>query len=124
MRRGLQPRLAREMRPTSGGFSAATFGSAYFLLGVLVFLFLVFCFLRPDTFPTAFNLQTMGTSKSIVALLALAVMVPIAANEFDLSVGYARRPVSHPYDGLPGIHGRAVVHRCAHGGGAGRVARA
>ena len=73
----------------SGGFSAATFGSAYFLLGVLVFLFLIFCFLRPDTFPTAFNLQTMGTSKSIVALLALAVMVPIAANEFDLSVGYA-----------------------------------
>ncbi len=70
-------------------FSFAKFGSAYFLLGVLVLLFVVFSLLAPDTFPTAFNLQTMGTSKSIVAMLALGVMVPIAANEFDLSVGYA-----------------------------------
>jgi ribose transport system permease protein len=70
------------------GFSLSKFGSAYFLLGVLVLLFVVFSLLAPHTFPTSFNLQTMGTSKSIVALLALAVMVPIAANEFDLSVGY------------------------------------
>lgn len=70
------------------GFSVAKFGSAYFLLGVLVLLFAVFSALVPNTFPTPFNLQTMGTGKSIVALLALAVMVPIAANEFDLSVGY------------------------------------
>jgi ribose transport system permease protein len=70
------------------GFSLSKFGSAYFLLGVLILLFAVFSFLAPNTFPTSFNLQTMGTGKSIVALLALAVMVPIAANEFDLSVGY------------------------------------
>jgi ribose transport system permease protein len=68
--------------------SLSRLGSAYFLLGVLVLLFVVFSLLAPDTFPTSFNLQTMGTGKSIVALLALAVMVPIAANEFDLSVGY------------------------------------
>ncbi|MCB9993497.1 MAG: ABC transporter permease [Hyphomicrobiaceae bacterium] len=70
------------------GFSLAKFGSAYFLLGVLILLFLVFSWLAPHSFPTPFNMQTMGTGKSIVALLALAVMVPIAANEFDLSVGY------------------------------------
>jgi ribose transport system permease protein len=74
---------------SDGGFSLTKFGSAYFLLGVLVVLFVVFSLLAPNTFPTPFNLQTMGTGKSIVALLALAVMVPIAANEFDLSVGYA-----------------------------------
>ena len=33
------------------------------------------------------------------------------------------RPVSHPHDGLPGLHGRALVCRCAHGGGARRAAR-
>ena len=66
------------------GSGLARFGSAYFLLAVLVVLFVAFSFLAPNTFPTSFNLQTMGTSKSIVALLALAVMVPIAANEFDL----------------------------------------
>ena len=71
-----------------GNTSLHKIGSAYFLLGVLVVLFLLFSLLAPSTFPTAFNLQTMGTSKSIVALLALAVMIPIAANEFDLSVGY------------------------------------
>lgn len=70
------------------GFSLSKFGSAYFLLGVLILLFVAFSLLAPNTFPTSFNLQTMGTGKPIVALLALAVMVPIAANEFDLSVGY------------------------------------
>jgi predicted ABC-type sugar transport system permease subunit len=79
---------AAAAQPSKDGFSLAKFGSAYFLLGVLVVLFVVFSLLAPNTFPTAFNLQTMGTGKSIVALLALAVMVPIAANEFDLSVGY------------------------------------
>lgn len=73
---------------TEGGFSLAKFGSAYFLLAVLIILFGVFTALAPTTFPSPFNLQTMGVGKSIVALLALAVMVPIAANEFDLSVGY------------------------------------
>jgi ribose transport system permease protein len=82
------PSRAREAATEGARFSVAKIGSAYFLLAVLVVLFLVFSILRPDTFPTQFNLQTMGTSKSIVALLALAVMVPIAANEFDLSVGY------------------------------------
>lgn len=83
-RRAASPRGAK----TTSDMSLSRLGSAYFLLGVLVLLFVVFSLLAPDTFPTSFNLQTMGTGKSIVALLALAVMVPIAANEFDLSVGY------------------------------------
>ena len=70
------------------GINLSKIGSAYFLLGVLILLVIIFSLLAPTTFPTSFNLQTMGTGKSIVALLALAVMVPIAANEFDLSVGY------------------------------------
>jgi ribose transport system permease protein len=82
-------RESEEAETVKGSFSLAKFGSAYFLLGVLVILFVVFSLLAPHTFPTSFNLQTLGTGKSIVALLALAVMVPIAANEYDLSVGYA-----------------------------------
>jgi ribose transport system permease protein len=78
-----------DFHPARPKFSLAKFASAYLLLAVLVILFVLFSILRPDTFPTPFNLQTIGTGKSIVALLALAVMVPIAANEFDLSVGYA-----------------------------------
>jgi ribose transport system permease protein len=82
-------RGSKEAETVDGNPSLAKFGSAYFLLGVRVILFVVFSMLAPHTFPTSFNLQTLGTGKSIVALLALAVMVPIAANEYDLSVGYA-----------------------------------
>jgi len=42
----------------------------------------------PETFPTWLNFQAITSAKAVVALLALAVMVPLAAGEFDLSVGY------------------------------------
>ena len=41
---------------------------------------------RPDTFPTAFTFTSLASSRSIYALAALAVMIPLAANRFDLSV--------------------------------------
>jgi ribose transport system permease protein len=34
------------------------------------------------------NFQAITSARAVVALLALAVMIPLAANEFDLSVGY------------------------------------
>jgi ribose transport system permease protein len=86
---GLDPVTPLQETPSGARPSFVKFASAYLLLAALALLFVMFSVLRPDTFPTAFNLQTMGTGKSIVALLALAVMVPIAANEFDLSVGFA-----------------------------------
>jgi ribose transport system permease protein len=41
--------------------------------------------LKPDTFLTPFTLQSFINTRSINALLALAVMIPLAANQFDLS---------------------------------------
>jgi ribose transport system permease protein len=58
------------------------------LLALLVALIVVFSALKPDTFPTAFNIRSIVNNKSVQALLALAVFVPMAANHFDLSVGY------------------------------------
>jgi ribose transport system permease protein len=57
------------------------------LLVVLILLVVVFSILLPDTFPTAFNFRTILSEKSVVALLALAVLVPLSAGHYDLSVG-------------------------------------
>ena len=57
------------------------------LLVVLILLLVAFSILLPNTFPTAFNFRTVLNEKSIVALLALAVLVPLSAGHYDLSVG-------------------------------------
>ena len=62
----------------------ATFGLAI----LLVMLIIVFSLLLPSTFPTAFNARSILSDKSIIAMLALAEMVPIATGQFDLSIGY------------------------------------
>jgi ribose transport system permease protein len=62
--------------------------SAYGLLVLLVSLVVLFSILLPNTFPTEFNIRGILSDKSIVAMLALAAMVPIAAGCFDLSIGY------------------------------------
>ena len=62
--------------------------SVHGLLVLLLLLIGAFSLLRPDTFPTSVNFQAITSARAVVALLALAVMIPLAANEFDLSVGY------------------------------------
>jgi ribose transport system permease protein len=62
--------------------------SVHGLLVLLLVLIGGFSLLRPDTFPTTVNFQAITSARAVVALLALAVMIPLAANEFDLSVGY------------------------------------
>jgi ribose transport system permease protein len=62
--------------------------STWGLLALLVLLIAVFSALRPDTFPTAFNIRAIVNNKSVQAVLALAVFVPMAAGHFDLSAGF------------------------------------
>ena len=69
---------------SSGGL--ARFIATWNLLILLVILVLLFTILKPDTFLTAFTFRSMANSRSINALAALAVMIPLAANQFDLSV--------------------------------------
>ena len=62
------------------------FVATWNLLILLILLILVFAALKPDTFLTPFTFRSIANSRSINALAALAVMVPLAANQFDLSV--------------------------------------
>ena len=48
----------------------------------------LFSVLLPDTFPTMLNLRAILSDKSIIALLSLAAMVPMAAGRIDLTVSY------------------------------------
>lgn len=59
----------------------------YALVGLLVVCIAVFSLLEPDLFPTAANFRATMASQAVLAVAALAVMVPMLAGQFDLSVG-------------------------------------
>jgi len=46
----------------------------------------VFSFLRPDTFFTWANVSSILASQAVLLLVALALIIPLTANDFDLSV--------------------------------------
>jgi len=64
---------------------AMRLGSTFGLAILLAALIVLFTILAPDTFLTAFTFQSLLNSRSINALLALAVMLPLATNNYDLS---------------------------------------
>lgn len=66
--------------------SFAHFFSVWNLAILLVVLIIVFSVLKGDTFLTPFTFRSMINSRSINAMVALAVMIPLASNNFDLSV--------------------------------------
>ena len=61
----------------------------YGLFLVTLALIALFSLMLPSTFPTALTFRSILSDKSIVAFVALAQMIPLAANKFDLSIGYA-----------------------------------
>lgn len=62
--------------------------ATYGLVFVFVLVLAVFFALRPATFLSSGNIGNLLTSQSVTALLAFAVMLPLATGRFDLSVGY------------------------------------
>ena len=62
--------------------------SVWGILVLLILLMIIFSILRPDTFPTLFNIKSILNNKSVQALVALAVFIPMTANHFDLSAGF------------------------------------
>ncbi|MCP3728433.1 ABC transporter permease [Paraburkholderia sp. CNPSo 3272] len=51
-------------------------------------LIALFSLILPDTFPTLLNVRSIVGDKSIIAILALAAMIPMATGRIDLTVGY------------------------------------
>lgn len=55
---------------------------------LLVLVVVGFSLALPNTYPTMLNLRAIISDKSIIALLALAATIPMATNNWDLSVGF------------------------------------
>ncbi len=68
-------------------FSFAEFASNYGVVIFLALLIIGFSVALPQRFPTLANLTVILGDNAIPGLLALAVVLPLAAGEFDLSVG-------------------------------------
>jgi ribose transport system permease protein len=60
----------------------------YGLVILTVLLGIFFAVLLPETFPTLLNLRSIVADKAIIAILSLAVMVPMVTGKIDLTVGY------------------------------------
>ena len=60
----------------------------YGLPALTVVLIVLFSVMLPDTFPTLFNLRSILSDKSVIALLALAATIPMMTGKIDLTVGY------------------------------------
>ena len=56
------------------------------LIGAWALVLLVFSLLRPETYPTAGNVQSVLGSQAVLLVLALGVLLPLTTGEFDLSV--------------------------------------
>jgi ribose transport system permease protein len=56
-------------------------------LYLFVVFVVVFSIWAPNTFPTMATLHILASSQSIAAIAALALLVPMTAGQFDLSIG-------------------------------------
>ena len=58
------------------------------LIAALVVMVAVFSLLRPETFFTWSNLSTILGSQAVLVVVTLGLIIPLTANDFDLSIAY------------------------------------
>jgi ribose transport system permease protein len=58
------------------------------LIIVWLLLIAVFGYLKPDTFLTWSNLSTILGSQAVLVVVTLALIIPLTANDFDLSIAF------------------------------------
>jgi len=79
-----EPVLRRQTRTRRGhGQRAAQWALPIILIGLV----LVFSTVRPASFATAGNMNTILGSQAVLILVALGAMLPLIVGQFDLSVG-------------------------------------
>jgi ribose transport system permease protein len=61
--------------------------SRFGLLGVWILVIAVFSILRPDTFFTTQNFETIFSTQAVPLIVALGLLPALTAGEYDLSVG-------------------------------------
>lgn len=61
----------------------------YGILLVWIAVIVVFSILRPSTFPTTINFETIFGTQAVLLVMTLGLIVALTAGEFDLSIGAA-----------------------------------
>jgi ribose transport system permease protein len=85
--RALPPKTS-EPTPGARAQQIADLSNRYGLLVLFVLVAALFSLLKPDTFPTLDNAQTIASTQAVIALLALAAVPPLIAGQFDVSIGF------------------------------------
>lgn len=81
-----EPADEAAVRPP-GRWSWAGLLTNYAAVGALIGFIVLFSILRPETFPTLDTFQTIVLTQSVLVIVALGLIAPLAAGEFDLSIG-------------------------------------
>ncbi|WP_442808600.1 ABC transporter permease [Trinickia soli] len=82
------PRTNERASPRALSQGLSTILPVYGLPILMVALIVLFSIVLPETFPTRMNLNSILSDKAIIAMLALAAMIPMLTNKIDLTVGY------------------------------------
>jgi ribose transport system permease protein len=77
----------RAARARASAIGATRFVERFSVLFLLLVLIAVYSVLLPDTFAQVSTATTLLTTQSVLGLIAIAVLFPLIAGEFDLSVG-------------------------------------
>jgi ribose transport system permease protein len=81
------PSPAGDSRPAwARGLEWVRFAEAYALLTGIVVLGAIFGFLRPESFLSWANVTTILGSQAVLVVLTLALIIPLTAGDYDLSV--------------------------------------
>lgn len=76
---------------------------------IFLIVIAVFWILRPDTFGTAANFRNIATSQSVLAVAALALILPLVGGRFDVSVGSNLGLCAVACAALMGKHGMPLL---------------
>jgi ribose transport system permease protein len=87
--------MTREKQPAGGSPPSQVSGteprsvalSRWALPALLILTVIIFSLLKPDTFATVSNFTTIGQQQSVLAIVALAALLPLIIGAFDVSVG-------------------------------------
>src|ERR1051325_11015232 len=82
---------APERAPQYGRFHGlgrhlGVLGYRWGIMVAWVIVIVVFGFLRPNTFLTSSNFSTIFGSQAVLVMLSMALLIPLTAGEYDLSV--------------------------------------
>lgn len=84
----LEPDPSFDGKATSFLTSISQHIPVYGLPALTLVLIVLFSVLLPESFPTLFNLRSILSDKSVIAILALAATIPMMTGKIDLTVGY------------------------------------